>query len=73
MRMATFRCSHCDTLRPYGHNHHDVLDPLLNCETCKVPTLHHHVEENNDWQATADTRPGDEKILSITFKKASRE
>jgi hypothetical protein len=68
-RMATFACSHCNTLRPYANG--EEIFPLLNCSTCKVPTRQQFVSIN-EWESQADVQPGDGKILSITFRKASR-
>jgi hypothetical protein len=68
-RMATFACTHCNTLRPYGNG--EEIFQLLNCLTCKVPTRHQFVEIN-EWESQAEEQPGDGKILSITFRKASR-
>ena len=68
-RMATFCCSHCHTLRPYANS--EEIFPLLNCATCVVPTRHQFVEIN-EWESQADVLPGEDKILSVTFRKASR-
>jgi hypothetical protein len=67
--MATFACSHCNTMRPYASS--EEIFPLLNCDTCKVPTRHQFVSIN-EWESQADVQPGDEKILTIIFRKASR-
>lgn len=66
--MATFTCLHCQTQRPYGFTHDDCSDyPLINCETCKIPTRHVYAR-NNRYVAEAQLRA--DKIVSITFTRA---
>jgi hypothetical protein len=67
--LATYRCLHCQTARPFGHCG-DESQPLLSCVTCHGPSRHEFTEVNQ-YTSVADVDVSG-KISSIEFARTSR-